>query len=431
MSGREDRFKKIPTKDLKVGMFVEDVGRSWLRHPWLKKKKLVTDQETVKELLEYGISEVVIDLARSVTLAQIGREVEPARPPADEVETGAQSRGPAGIEELERRKTPRPETPGEPVHVLDEMPQARQAYRRALDVTREFITEARAGRKVEVEKAQETVEQMIDSVFRNRGALLALTNLRKYDEYTFTHSLNVSVLAVSMGRHLDLRRSDLRRLGLGAMFHDLGKTGIPNAILNKPGPLTEEEFEIIKKHPVIGAQIMERHQGVSPYMVDMVRHHHERLDGSGYPDGLSGGQLEPHVLISGLSDIYDALSSDRAYHKGLPPHQALRVLFTLRDKQFPANLLDRFIQSLGIYPAGTTIRLNTGEIGVVFAVNHGSLLRPQIILVLDSDGDPVISNKLMNLNAKQFADREIAEVVDPENFDVDPARYFLKDEFEG
>jgi putative nucleotidyltransferase with HDIG domain len=289
------------------------------------------------------------------------------------------------------------------------------------------MSEARAGRPLDVARVKDNVESMIDSLFRNRNALAALTNLRQYDDYTFTHSLNVAVIAISVGRHFKLRRDDLRLLGMGGIFHDIGKTGIPEQILNKPGKLDQVEFERIKEHPNLGARMLEKDKNLSPFVLEMVKHHHERVDGSGYPDGLSGGQLETHIIISGLSDVYDALSSDRVYHKGFSPHEALHVLFTLRAKQFPSILVDRFIQALGIYPAGTTVRLNSGEIGVVFAVNQSSLLRPQILLVIDPAGQRIAPARLMDLNEHANHDRDIAEVLDPKTVGVNPAEHFINE----
>ncbi|MEW5725424.1 MAG: HD-GYP domain-containing protein, partial [Thermodesulfobacteriota bacterium] len=329
------------------------------------------------------------------------------------------------IVDLDRRRKPRPEKPRDDLSLDEELPRARQTYARALDVTREFMADVRAGRQINVEKVREHLEDMIDSVFRNRSSLVALLKLRTYDEYTFTHSLNVTALALSIGRSVNLNREQLNALGLGAMFHDLGKTRVPEAILNKPGRLTDEEFALMKEHPALGIQVLaERHHDLPSSVLQIVRHHHERLDGSGYPDGLSGGQLEPFIIISGICDVYDALSSDRVYHKALVPHEALKVVFNLRGKHFPQVWVDRFVQCIGIYPVGTLVLLSTGDVGVVSEVNQASLVRPVVRLILDRKERPVAGVKYVDLNQMDNEGLDVADVLDPQKMRLDPAQYF-------
>ena len=411
MKKDKGNLKKVLTKDLKVGMYVQDVGRSWLTHPWAVKSKLLTSQREIQQLLQHGITEVIIDLSKGVTsksIAQAAKEPEP----------------PMKIQEVERRKEHRPAEQPDPVTMEEEFPMARQAYFQALGVTREFINDIRAGRKVDVEKVHESVDQMIESIFRNRDSMVALLKLKTYDEYTFTHCINVATLSVSLGRNMDFSREYLMELGLGGIYHDVGKTGIPTEILNKPGRLTAEEFEIVKRHPLIGFNIMEKYSKVPSPSLSVVRHHHERLDGQGYPDGKSGDQILPFIIISGLSDVYDALTSNRIYRHSLPPHEALKIIFSLRGQQFPETWVDRFIQTLGIYPVGTTVKLNTKEIGVVMSVNRSNTLRPQVRIAFNPGGLEVTRKRMVDLNEQKFYDREIVQVIDPRELGFDPALFF-------
>jgi len=416
MSTESKTLKRIRTKELKVGMFVHDVGRDWLHRPWWSRGKMLATSDEINHLLEYGISEVTIDLAKGLAPDQMTAR---AGPP------GAKPEAPQKIQELERRKQPRPEKSLDATSLDEEIPRARKAYTQALGLTHQFLNDIRTGKKMDVHQVEENIENLIDSVFRNRDGLLAILKLKQYDEYTFTHSLNVAVLAVSAGRSVGLERSELLQLGVGGIFHDIGKTEIPPEILNKPGRLTDEEFKIMKLHPVRGDEILDSYQEVTPLARQVVRHHHERIDGTGYPDGLAGADIAPYIIISGMADVYDALSSDRVYHKGMLPHEALKVIFSLRDKHFPPVWVDRFIQCLGIYPIGTTVRLNTGEIGVVCGMNHSSLLRPKVRLCLNAQGHQIQPlNKTWDLNHPGRADREIREIVDPHHFNIDPALCF-------
>lgn len=415
MTDPTERRKRVKTNDLKVGMFVEDVGRNWLKHPWPTKSRLITSEREISQLLEYGITEVTVDLARGVTPKQVHDSLAASQ------ETGL---SPDSILALERRKSPRPQKPIDTISLEEELPQARRTYARALDVARQFTLDIRSGKKIDTEAVQENLEDMIDSVFRNRDALLALLKLQTYDDYTFTHSMNVAVLAICFGRHISLSREQLFELGAGCVLHDVGKISIPPRIINKPGRLNVEEFEVIKTHPVIGVRLVEGQRSVPPKALEVVEHHHERMDGSGYPGRFTDTALTPYMIISSMADVYDALSSDRVYHKGMLPHEALKVLFSTRGKHFPPDWVDRFIKCMGIYPPGTGVRLTSGEIGVVFLVNHGSLLRPQVRLAIAPDGQIISSERTIDLNEMRWADIEIVEVVDPKRLGLNPVKCF-------
>ncbi|MEE9556593.1 MAG: HD-GYP domain-containing protein [Candidatus Adiutricales bacterium] len=414
MNGGKEKLVRVQTKDLKVGMFVHDVGRRWIGHPWPRKSKLITSENDIKQLKRYGIREVTVDLNRN-------------RRPWTEAVEEIREDGHETIEELpavENEPVELFEEPPELIPIEDEIPRAREVYFTALETAREFTIAARAGRQVNVAKVRENIEELIDSAFRNRDAALALLKLKFYDEYIFTHSLNVAVLAIGMGFHMNLTRADILNLGMGAMLHDLGKTGVPLAILNKKGRLTDEEYNTIKGHPLIGARLLEKHQEVPPQTIDLTRHHHERIDGSGYPDGLSGDELNSMLTITSLSDVYDALSSDRIYHKGLLPHEALKTIFALRDKQFNRLWIERFVQCLGIYPAGTLIQLNSGEIGVVSSINRSMLLRPVIRPIFDRFGRRATDKDFLDLQDSKYLDRSIIGVLDPKELKLDLSSYF-------
>lgn len=433
VSEGKESLKNVRTKDLKVGMYVHDVGRSWLRHPWPTKSRLLTSRSQIAELLDYGITEVVVDLSRGVNRREV---------PTDVVRTGeasiktrqapdtlgpAEAPQPSDVKEVERRSGARAESKYDTATIDEEMPRANEAYYHALGVVRDFMGALRAGRNIEMEEVKSVVEDVIESVFRNRDAFLAQLKIRVYDEYEFVHPLNVAVLAISFGRHLGLSIAQLRELGLGAILHDVGKIHIPLEILYKPDRLTAAEFEIIKKHPMVGAKMLKEQNGLSPRALSVVLYHHERYDGSGYPKGISEHRVNPFIIISGLSDTFDALSSERIYNKGFQPFEALKVLFKTRDAQFPGTWIDRFVHCLGIYPIGTVVQLNTGETGVVVGLNHAQLLRPVIKLIQDSRGHVLHRQKVIDLNSESFLERGIKSVKDPKSVGVNLAQYVVPD----
>ncbi|MDL2260583.1 HD-GYP domain-containing protein [Deltaproteobacteria bacterium OttesenSCG-928-K17] len=402
-------LKKIPTKDLRPGMFVADLGRNWFNHPWKTKSKLIESFDQIRELTEFGISEVTIDTDKSVQA--------PAPPPKAEAA--------AAKPEPIRRKPPAQITPDPVSEVEVEMPKAAKAYNKALDTSKALVAACRMNKKIELDAVQENVDELVDSVSRNRDALMALMKLRRFDDYTYTHSLNVSVLAISSGKTLGLSEEDLRVLGLGTMFHDLGKTRIPGHILNKPGKLTDDEFAVMRNHAALsGKIILEQKLKVSELVYKIARHHHERSDGSGYPDHLEGEAIAPLVTICGLSDVYDALTSDRVYHKGRSPHDALKFIYSLRGSHFEAQWVDRFVQSVGIYPPGTVVQLNTDQVAVVMEINQEALQSPLLKIVSDSAGMIYSRAKLVDLSREAEDGLKIKKVMSRDEAGFDPAYYF-------
>ncbi|UQZ88564.1 hypothetical protein C4J81_04820 [Deltaproteobacteria bacterium Smac51] len=408
-------LKKISVNDLKLGMFVADIGRSWFNHPWKSKSKLLSSYDEIKQLIEYGIVEVVVDTDKSKP------EPKPAAspPPATAAKPSAAAQKVVPVR-------PAQLTPEMVSNVEIELPKAAKAYGKALDTSKALVAACRMNKKIEMTAVQENVDELVESVSRNRDALMALMKLRKFDDYTYTHSLNVSVLAISAGKSLGLSDEDLRTLGMGTMFHDLGKTRIPSKILNKPGKLTDEEFVIMRGHAAMsGRIILEQKLPVSEIVFKIAKHHHERIDGSGYPDNLKGDDIPYLVTICGLSDVYDALTSDRVYHKGRSPHDALKFIYSLRGTHFEAQWVDRFVQSVGIYPPGTVVQLSSDQVAVVMDINQSALHAPLVKVIAAPDGMIYSRPKLVNLESENEAgDLKIKRVIPKGEAGFDPAFYF-------
>jgi putative nucleotidyltransferase with HDIG domain len=399
-------------------MFVADVGRHWFNHPWKTKSKLLSSQAEINQLAEYGITEVTVDTEKSEYDFN-----QPKKEP--KIEPKPQ---PPSARETPPHKPPKPQRTPEPVSGVElELPKAAKAYGRALDTSKALVAACRMNKKIEVAAVEENVHELVESVSRNRDALMALMKLRRFDDYTYTHSLNVSVLAISTGKSLGLDNDELKNLGLGTMFHDLGKSRIPGHILNKPGKLTDEEFAIMRNHAALSGEIIkEQNLPVDDIVVKIARHHHERIDGSGYPDHLEGQDSIPYlVTICGLSDVYDALSSDRIYHKGRSPHEALKFIYSLRGSHFQAEWVDRFVQSVGIYPPGSVVQLNSNQVAVVMEVNAAILHAPLVKVVADPAGVIYSHPRLLNLAVEAEAkDIIIKKVLSREEAGFDPAYYF-------
>ncbi|MDR2368487.1 MAG: HD-GYP domain-containing protein [Deltaproteobacteria bacterium] len=404
-------IRKISTKSLEVGMFVSDVGRTWLNHPWKSKSRLLTERSEIDELIAFGIEEVYIDTGKSVKSPQAPPKPRPTSPDIKRV-----VRAPVNAS--------KPVEPTVPMET--EFPKAAKAYAKALDTSKALVAACRMNKRIEVNEVQEDVDELVESVSRNRDALTALIKLRHFDDYTYTHSLNVSVLSISAGKTLGLTNQELKILGLGTMFHDLGKLRIPDNILNKPGKLSDDEFAIMRSHAALSAEILtEQNLNVDDQVIKVARSHHERIDGSGYPDHLQGDQIPPLATICGLSDVYDALTSDRVYHKGMLPHDALKFIYSLRGSHFQPDWVDRFVQSVGIYPPGSVVELNTGHRAVVMEVHNRSLLTPLIKVVADPNGQLYQRTKLVDLSKPaENQGWTINRVVPPSEAGFEPANFF-------
>ena len=282
------------------------------------------------------------------------------------------------------------------------------------------------GKQVALEPVNDAVREMADSMFRNPDAILSLSLIKKRDEYTFMHSVNVGVFLMSFCRSVGMDEEEIIDVGVGGMLHDIGKMRTPDGVLNKQGKLTDDEFAQMREHVVFSRSILEETTGMKASSIEVAAEHHERVDGSGYPNKLNGDQISQVGQMSAIVDVYDAITSDRCYHKGNPPTVALKRMMEWSKSHFNPELFQKFIQSVGIYPMGTLVRLENNLLGVVIKPNSESLLHPVITLVADIKRKKRIQPKKLDL--LQFKDKEhkgfrIIKTELPETWKIDPKKY--------
>jgi len=268
--------------------------------------------------------------------------------------------------------------------------------------------------------ALEMVDSLAQAVAQNRTALLSLTALKNYDNYTFTHMVNVSILTMGQARGVGIDGAQLREFGMAALMHDIGKVQTPNEILNKPGALTPEEFTILKRHTVDGAEILRKTPEMPALAPIVAFEHHLRADGTGYP-AASRTQLNLGTFLVGIADVYDAMRSQRVYHKGFPTDRILEVLQKNDGKQFDQNLVRRFVQLVGIYPEGNLVRLDSGEIAVVLKAYAPDPYRPRVRILFTPKGKPIPEPVELDLwDSEGPQSRSIQAPVDPADYGIDP-----------
>lgn len=407
--------QRIPLKDLTVGMYLVGLDKSWLETPFLRHRMLLTKDAQIEKLKTCGVQYVEIDTEKGLG---VGR--------ADEGTPSAERTAPNGP--ADRR--PPIAISAEPAPVAkvpfeEELEVARKVYFEAKNVVESAMREVRMGREINTEAAAKVVDGMVDSVLRNVDALASLSRLKSFDEYTFFHSVNTAVLGLGLGRSLEMDRKTLHGLGMGALLHDIGKTKIPLDLLNKPARYTPDEFEMVKQHALRGAEILTATDGLLEEAVWPALQHHERMDGTGYPYGRKKNELTLFGRISSVVDIYDAVTSDRVYHKAMTPHAALQMLYSLGQQgHLDPPLVERFIHCIGIYPVGSCVLLDTGETGIVSQIYQERPLTPKLLLVRDANANPIVHPLSIDLlDGAEAKKRTIAQVLDPGALGINTAEY--------
>jgi HD-GYP domain-containing protein (c-di-GMP phosphodiesterase class II) len=399
-------LRKFAVHELRPGMFVVDSSKSSLTSPFLYSGEgLLESAEEIGEIAGKGYREALVDLERSYkewavlygdateeTLADAGSRQTPTHARADALEPK--------------------------VELREELPKAVEVYTEAVTETRRLLRSFLNNGELDVKTGISVVENVIESVLRNVNALQAVSKLRSQDDYTFSHCVNVSMLTVMFIRHLDNGEGSLLEAGLAGFFHDLGKIRMPETILNAPRQLTRHEFSIMQRHPQIGHDYLKEIPEFSENIRLAALEHHERANGEGYPQAKNGASISRLGKITAIIDVYDALSSRRVYKKPILPHRVLGIMYGMRDKDLDSELTEHFIRCMGIYPAGSVVRLSSGETGIVTRVNYSSPLRPEVLLVRDEQDRDIIPCRSVDLTG--HPELSVKDCPDPDSAGVRP-----------
>ncbi|WP_429158043.1 HD-GYP domain-containing protein [Aeromonas media] len=385
----------IPVNQLQPGMYVIAIA-SQTGAMEIAQTGLVTNRQQVDALIRRGVLTVRVDLARS-KLPGIEQVVSPS--PAH----SAGSARPAGSGEGRELKI-------------------RRLYQEARELQGKFIRHLKAGEPIDITPLAAVAEEMVDTMFTHGDAMLCLARIRAKDAYLMEHSMNVAILLANFGRYLGLERSVLKELTLGGLLHDVGKIMTPDEVLNKPGKLTDEEFGVMRQHVVHSYDILSNTAGITPTMLEVAANHHERLDGTGYPQRLKGDQLSLYTRMSGIVDVYDAVTADRVYKQGMQPTQAFRILLKGINQHFDAELVTKFIKCMGVYPVGTLVQLSNQRLAVVMQRNEQQPLKPLVKVIYHATQRHYLEVQWLDL-ARNGGQESIESTVDPKEFGINLANF--------
>ncbi|GGC84174.1 HD-GYP domain-containing protein [Undibacterium terreum] len=407
-------LKKIEVAQLRTGMYIHELCGSWIDTPIWQKSLLLEDPAVIEKIKRSKIQQAWIDTSKGLDVLN-GEDKKISRPrPAAEtpppetlpVETIAEPA--ASFDHIEQ------------VSMDEEMGRAAKIVGKSKQAVFSMFSEARMGKAVNSEAAMELVEDIATSVMRNPGALIGLARLKNADDYTYMHSVAVCALMIALARQLKLDDEQTRAAGFAGLLHDIGKMAVPSTILNKPGKLTDDEFVSIKEHPAAGHKMLLDAKGVGEIALDVCLHHHEKMDGSGYPEGLAGEQISLYARMGAVCDVYDAITSNRPYKAGWCPAESLRKMAEWSKGHFDEKVFQAFVKSIGIYPVGTLVRLASGKLGVVVEQQVGkSLLQPKVRVFFSTKSLAYITPELLDLAGPGLQDKIVSR--------EDAAKWGLKD----
>lgn len=378
-------LKSIAIEQLRLGMYVHSIPGGWINHPFWRKSFKIDTLEDLQTLRDCPVDEVTIDTAK-------GRDIAPEHDHDDQAQPSAEiviAHQGASATVAVRRPATRTET-------AVERERAARIISSSKSTVLHMFSEARMGRTVDVKDAAELVTEITSSVSRNADALISLARLKTTDDYTYMHSVAVCAMMISLANQLGMTPEQTRQAGMAGLLHDVGKMAVPLDILNKPAKLTEEEFASVRSHTVQGHGILQQIEGIGEAALDVSLHHHEKIDGTGYPFNLKSDSISIMAKMGAVCDVYDAITSNRPYKAGWDPARSIRHMAASAG-HFDPITMEAFVKAIGIYPTGSCVILQSGRLGVVVDQRPDQLLTPRIKLFYSTTSRMPLQPEIIDL----------------------------------
>ncbi|MGF1909544.1 HD-GYP domain-containing protein [Vibrio kasasachensis] len=392
---------KIAIDTLRTGMFVTAIEHS--KRVNLTNAGRVSNNDAIEQLKQSGVRYAWVDQELSAK----GCIFKPVSPTIQETPQQEVSE----IADIKPKKQSR----------FTQQKRASKIIREAKGLAQKLINQTFEGKVIHVDEIEEWADDVIDSVAVDSDALQCVSALRNKDKYLLEHSVNVACLLVSFGKHLGLPKETLKQMAIGGIIHDVGKIKVDDKVLHKPARLTPEEFEHMKLHQVYAKQIITNVKGLSDVSRDVCLMHHEKLDGSGYPSGLTADQLPMHGRMSSIVDIYDALTADRCYKRGMSSAEAFKILLSLTPNHLDKDLVYKFINCIGVFPVGSVVELNDGRVGIIWTSNTDEPLKPEVKCFYSRKYKRYVEVSYLDLKHSAV---KILKAIAPHNLEVDPTPFF-------
>ncbi len=392
------RLVKVPAMSLEPGMFIAELDRPWLETPFALQGFVVSDTSEILYVSNY-VEHVYVDAEYKGRPRSLKLATEP---------TAIDARQPLKLdEEFQRTKV---------------------SFESAADTLDKVFDSIRSGHQGDIQSVQQAINPLIEGVFRNQEAVAALLRLKESGEYRYNHGVSMAVWAAILGRHIGLHIDELHKLSVGCAMCDVGMTQLPAELLGQAENLTDAQHRIIRAHPKMGAELVAESKDIDFEILAIIENHHERMDGSGYPRGIKGAAIPLLARIAGLVDTYDAMITPRPYATARTSHEATQELLDCQGVLFQESLVEQFVQAIGLFPTGTLIELNTGEVGIVVTQNDTRRLKPEVVIVLDAEKNKLEKLKIVDLANQRIAadgERWISRELLPGTYGISSEEYFI------